>query len=91
MNLNTFNNDVRSNRLNGKTFYSICPDDSKKYKTVFIKYNPFSNSLIPHLSNPIEGTPPEHLSPLPAGALSYMMRVNMAGPVRDNTSDEGII
>lgn len=51
----------------GKTYYALCPDNNKYFRTVFIKRNPFTQSLQPLISNPIYGVPPDgvpQISPL---------------------------
>ena len=63
--------DVRNwNRdLMGQTFYQICHNNKNKHRTIQFKWNPFVESLKPMISNPIDGTSPEGMKPVPAGAL----------------------
>ena len=45
---------VMGKSLVGQTFYVVCPDDSRYYKTIHIRFNPF-NALQPQMSNPVWG------------------------------------
>lgn len=66
--------------LVNKTFYFKCPDNDKYFKTVFIKHNPFTNSLQPHLSNATYGEPPDGMEPISPLMLQRLLRVNVNGP-----------
>lgn len=59
----------------GKVYYSICPDDNRYYKTIFIKHNPFTNALQPLMSNKIFGTPPAEMDEISPLMLQRLMRV----------------
>lgn len=59
----------------GKVYYAICPDDSRYYKTIFIRHNPFTNALQPMISNEIMGTPPPGMDPISPLMLSRLTRV----------------
>jgi hypothetical protein len=76
---NTFytgiNDDARHNHLRGKTFYTLCPDNEKYYRTIYIHYNIFQNSLRPFISNPIYGTPPTDMEPIAPILLSKLMKI----------------
>ncbi len=63
--------DVRNwNRdLMGQTFYQTCRDNKNKYRTIQFKWNPFVESLKPMISDPIDGSPPDGMKPVPSGAL----------------------
>ena len=53
--------------LVGQTFYSKCPDDSRYFKTIYIRFNPFTNAMQPMISNKVYGEPPngmEEINPL---------------------------
>ena len=50
--------------LNGRTFYQICPNNEKFYKTIFVKLNQFTGALQPYISEAIEGTPPDGMLPM---------------------------
>jgi hypothetical protein len=78
------NEDARTNRLRGKTFYVICPDNNKYYRTIYVRYNAFTNALIPMISNPVYGIPPDGLEPIAPTAISYLMKINAASnPLQD--------
>jgi len=69
LDIKNFNKD-----LVGKTFYVLCVDDDKYYRSVYVRYNPFTQSLQPHISNPVYGVPPEGLEPISPLLLSRLMR-----------------
>ena len=64
--------------LAGQTFYSICPDNDKYYKTIFIRFNPFTNAMQPMMSNAIYGTPPDGMEEINALILQRLMRLQQA-------------
>ena len=59
----------------GQVYYSKCPDDSRYYKTILIKHNPFTNALQPLMSNPIFGEPPDGMSEISPLMLSRLSRL----------------
>ena len=61
--------------LVGKMFYHTCEDDKNYYRSIYVKHNPFTNALQPMISNPVYGTPPEELEPIPKMMLTQLMRV----------------
>lgn len=61
--------------LAGQTFYSICPDNSNYFKTIFIRFNPFTNAMQPMMSNPIYGTPPDGMEEINPLLLQRLMRL----------------
>jgi len=61
--------------LAGQTFYSICPDNDKYYKTIFIRFNPFTNAMQPMMSNAIYGTPPDGMEEINPLVLQRLMRI----------------
>ena len=69
--------------LAGQTFYSICPDNEKYYRTIYIRFNPFTNAMQPMISNPVYGIPPEGMQPINKTMLASMMRMQMKGDFRD--------
>ena len=69
--------------LAGQTFYSICPDNEKYYRTIYIRFNPFTNAMQPMISNPVYGIPPEGMQPINKTMLANMMRMQMKGDFRD--------
>ena len=64
--------------LIGKVFYNRCGDDSRYYRTVRISHNPFTNSLVPQISNPVYGTPPDGLEPMNPHLLSRLLRMKQS-------------
>ena len=59
-------NDASKNHsLIGKEFYVKCPDNSKYFRTVYIKRNPITGLINRMMSNPIYGVPPEGIPELP--------------------------
>ena len=67
----------------GQTFYSLCPDNEKYYRTVFVRFNPFTNAMQPMISNPVYGIPPDGMQPIDKRVLASMMRLQMRGDFRD--------
>ena len=61
--------------LVGQTFYSICPDNSNYFKTIFIRFNPFTNAMQPMMSNPIYGTPPDGMDEINPSTLQRLLRM----------------
>jgi len=72
-----WNTDAAKHKYANKSFYITCPDNDKYYRVVFIRYNPFSNALVPHLANPVMGVPPDGMDALPPSAYSRLFRVNI--------------
>jgi hypothetical protein len=62
----------------GKTYYTLCPDNPKYYRTIFIKHNPFTNTLQPMVSNPVYGVVPDGIEEIPSVMLQKMMRLQMS-------------
>lgn len=65
------------NSLVGKTYYSRCPDDERYFRSIYVRHNPFTNSLQPMISNPIAGEPPAELEEIPPLMLNRLMRLQM--------------
>lgn len=61
-----------SNGMIGKVFYHKCEDDSRYYRTIRLHFNPFSNSIVKQISNPVYGIPPEGIPALPPGLLGRL-------------------
>ena len=59
----------------GKTFYVLCPDDNKYFRTVFVKRNPFTNALQPLVSNPIFGSVPDGIPAMHPLMLQRLSRI----------------
>ena len=64
--------------LNGRTFYQICPNNDKFYKTIFVKLNQFTGALQPYISEAIEGTPPDGMEPIQPVMLQKLLRLQMS-------------
>ena len=69
--------------LAGQTFYSICPDNENYYKTIFVRFNPFTNALQPMMSNPIYGVPPDGMPPIHPKTLQQLLRLQQTASFRD--------
>lgn len=61
--------------LAGQTFYLTCPDNDKYYKTIFIRFNPFTNAMQPMISNPVYGIPPEGMDEINPLILQRLLRL----------------
>ena len=59
----------------GQVYYSLCPDDPKKFRTIRLHFNPYTQSLRPQVSNPVEGVPPPELEEMSPLLLQRLMRV----------------
>ena len=59
----------------GKVFYILCPDDDRYCRTVFIRRNPFNNTLTPNLSNPVMGIPPDGMPAIHPLMLQRLSRI----------------
>ena len=66
---------TRNNVEAGKIYYSICPDNPKWFRSIRLAVNPFTHSLVPQISNPIEGTPPSELEEISPVLLQRLMRM----------------
>ena len=64
--------------LIGQTFYIICPDDSRYYKTIYIRFNPFTNAMQPMMSNKVYGEPPDTLEPINPLILQRLLRLEQS-------------
>ena len=64
----------RLNSLIGKTFWVKCPDNDRYHRTVYIRHNPFTNSLQPMISNPVYGEPDPSVDEISAAHLQRIMR-----------------
>jgi len=65
------------NSMVGKTYYITCLDDTRYFRSVYVRYNPFTQALQPHISNPVMGVPPEELKPMSPLTLSRLMRAQL--------------
>jgi hypothetical protein len=66
------------NSLIGKTFFNICPDNPKYFRTIYIRHNPFTNALQPLTSNPVYGVPPAGMEEINPLMLNRLMRLQMS-------------
>lgn len=62
----------------GETYYSICPDGDRYYRTIYIRQNPFTNALEPKISNAVMGTPPDGINPISPLMLQRLIRTQMS-------------
>ena len=70
------NNDYNNmfNGLIGKVFYNICNDNENYYRTIRVHRNPFSNTIVPQISNPVYGIPPEGMDAINPHLLSRLQK-----------------
>ena len=59
----------------GQVYYTLCPDDPKKFRSIRLHFNPYTQSLRPQISNPIEGVPPPELEEISPVLLQRLMKV----------------
>jgi len=64
--------------LIGQTFYIKCPDDSRYYKTIYIRFNPFTNAMQPMMSNKVYGEPPDTMEPINPLILQRLLRLQQS-------------
>lgn len=69
---------TRWNSNIGKTYYTICPDNNKYYRTIYIRNNPFTGALQPLISNAVYGNPPDGMQEIPPLMLTRLMRLQMS-------------
>ena len=65
------------NKQVGKTYYVLCPDDKRYFRSVYIRYNGFTQQIQSHSSTPVMGVPPEELEPISPIMLSRLMRAQL--------------
>ena len=70
----------KNHSLIGKEFYVTCPDNSKYFRTVYIKRNPMTGLTNSHMSNPIYGVPPEGIPEVPYTIRTQLTSMNNALP-----------
>ena len=61
--------------VSGANLYTKCPDDSRYYKTIFIRFNPFTNAMQPMISNKIYGEPPDTMEQINPLILQRLLRL----------------
>tara|TARA_B100001939_G_scaffold160650_1_gene138670 strand:+ start:1443 stop:1781 length:339 start_codon:yes stop_codon:yes gene_type:complete len=67
--------EYRNTMKPGNVYYSLCPDDPKKFRTIRLHFNPYTQSLRPQVSNPVEGVPPPELEEMSPLLLQRLMKV----------------
>jgi len=65
------------NKQVGQTYYITCPDRPDYYRTVYIRWNPFTETLQPMVSNAVAGSPPPGMDPISPLQLSRLQRTQM--------------
>ena len=64
----------------GQIYYHRCEDDPNYYRTIRVVHSPFANTLKPHVSNVIYGTPPPDMKPIPPLMRTKLMSCSNALP-----------
>ena len=64
----------------GNIYYSICPDDSRYFRTIRIARNPFTGNLQTQISNITPGDPPPDMKPIPPLMRNKLMSCSNALP-----------
>ena len=59
----------------GQIYYTLCPDDPKRFRSIRLHFNPYTQSLRPEISNPVEGVPPPELDEISPVLLQRLMKV----------------
>ena len=74
-------NDASKNHsLIGKEFYVRCPDNSKYFRTVYIKRNPITGLINRMMSNPVYGEPPDGIPEMSPKLLTQLSSMSNALP-----------
>ena len=60
----------------GKTFYELHPDNSREYRTVYMRFDALNSKVHPMFSNFVEGNIPDGMEQLNPKLLSAVMRMN---------------
>ena len=60
----------------GQTFWEPNPNNSREYRTVYMRFNAFTGKVIPMFSNFVEGSSPIGMEQLNPKLLSAVMRMN---------------
>ena len=60
----------------GQTFWEPNPNNSREYRTVYMRFNAFTGKVIPMFSNFVEGSPSIGMEQLNPKLLSAVMRMN---------------
>ena len=77
--LTTSNKENLMTQVN-KIYYSICPDNNKYFRTIRIHKNVLTGNLQTQVSNPLYGTPPDELEPIPELMRTKLMSANNSLP-----------
>ena len=59
----------------GNVYYTLCPDNPRLFRTIRLHFNPYTQSLRPQVSNPVEGTPPPGLEEISPVLLQRLMTI----------------
>ena len=71
----TKNHQSNTNKVIGKTFYTRCPNNMSKYRTIEIQLKPFVNAITPVLSSSVYDYPPEGIEEINSLLLTRVMRM----------------
>ena len=75
MNISKTDYNMMYSGMIGKLFYHICEDNKNYYRTIRLQHNPFTNALVPQVSNAVYGVPPEGIDPISPHLLSRLLRM----------------
>ena len=70
----------KNHSLIGKEFYVKCPDDSRYFRTVYLKRNPMTGNMQTQMSNPVYGEPPDGIPELPELMKTKLMSCSNSLP-----------
>ena len=57
-------------------FFVVCEDNPKYYKTVFMRWNIFTKSIQPCISNAVYGIPPDGMKEINPRLLAQLQRMH---------------
>lgn len=68
------NTEHRNTMEPGTIYYTLCPDNPKMFRTIRLHLNPWTQTIRPMVSNPLEGTPPPGIEEISPVLLQRLMR-----------------
>lgn len=69
------------NKLIGKVFYQIHPNNPNEYRTIRMSFNIFADKITPQVSNWVYGVPPEGIEPVNPRVLSSLATFQGQGSI----------
>ena len=67
-------------KIIGKTYFQKHPSNKNEYRTIYMKFNPFSSRIQPMYSNYVNGTPPDGMEEVNPRLLSSLNLMQPSKP-----------